>query len=181
MLIYSDIIFSESYLTLCHVLALGVLLACIYERMIKAPFYTNSVHVTALFTDCFQFIFNVLLLVVTLSSSKHKVVNLSFIGMYLPPAICFTYTIYMFQRQSLTRVVSRNGDPEEFRDTLEAELYICGVMRKLDEAMSREKERDSIYLYSIISRHIEVCRIESCICKNYEPTYHTKFNTEVPG
>ena len=42
MLIYSDIIFSESYLTLCHVLALGVLLACIYERMIKATDTTLS-------------------------------------------------------------------------------------------------------------------------------------------
>ena len=53
MLIYSDIIFTGSYVTLSHIGSLFLLLACIYERVIRAPYYNFPVHFTALLTDSY--------------------------------------------------------------------------------------------------------------------------------
>ena len=101
--------------------------------------------------------------------------------MYVPTASAFVFVVFLFQRHYLNKLVSKRGDPEEFRNTPAAELYLCAVVKKLDEVNNKEKALDLTHLNSFISLHMEECKRAECVCKNYEPDFHSKFTTDIPS
>ena len=61
------------------------------------------------------------------------------------------------------------------------ELYINMLICKIEKLMDKGSEGDqyasSPQIFTIISRHMENCQKEDCICKKYEPEYDKKFSS----
>jgi len=79
------------------------------------------------------------------------------------------------------RLLSKdNRHKNQFKNLQEMELYVCILLNEL--AKLRNKRHGEAYstlpqVFTVLSRHMEFCRNDECICKKYEPEYDKKFSS----
>lgn len=59
-------------------------------------------------------------------------------------------------------------------------LYVSILLQELSKLKNLEKGQEyssNPHVFTIISRHMEHCRNDECICKKYEPEYDKKFSS----
>lgn len=70
--------------------------------------------------------------------------------------------------------------PNAFKSETDMELYISLLFLELEKLKDPQKgveHSSTSSIFTIISRHMEHCRSEECICKKYEPEYDKKFSS----
>ena len=70
-----------------------------------------------------------------------------------------------------------------FEEEADMELYINILLGKLgrlqgeDSSRSADQYASSPQIFTIISRHMENCKNNECVCKKYEPEFDRKFSS----
>lgn len=93
--------------------------------------------------------------------------------------------ILSIERDHQTEALARdNRDPEAFESETEMELYVNILLKNLTNLVRggrlnrfAEKYSSSPEIFTIISRHMEDCKNEECVCRKYEPEFDKKFSS----
>ena len=51
------------------------------------------------------------------------------------------------------------------------------MLHEMEKLVNNEEHGQEKHIHSVISRHMEECENEACLCRNYEPEYDKKFTT----
>ena len=51
------------------------------------------------------------------------------------------------------------------------------MLHEMERLVTNEEYGQEKHIHSVISRHMEECENEQCLCRNYEPEYDKKFTT----
>jgi hypothetical protein len=93
--------------------------------------------------------------------------------------------IFSIERNHQTEALARdNRDPEAFESETEMELYVNILLKNLTKLvrggrlnLGAENYSSSPDIFTIISRHMEDCKNEECVCRKYEPEFDKKFSS----
>ena len=81
----------------------------------------------------------------------------------------------------LRELIARDNRVHQlFKNEMDMHLYINLLLYELVKLKSLDKgvsHSSTPQIFTIISRHMEHCRNEDCICKKYEPEYDKKFSS----
>ena len=89
-------------------------------------------------------------------------------------------TISSLQRKSEIVFSKDNRVLNNFKNESEMELYISLFLTQLLKLKDFEKGPNyssTPTIFTILSKHMESCRNEECICKKYEPEFDKKFSS----
>lgn len=99
--------------------------------------------------------------------------------------LAFAILIVREKYRSNEMIARDNQDLDLFEEETDMELYINILLEQLSileigenlNGISADQYASSPHIFTIISRHMENCSNEDCICKRYEPEFDRKFST----
>jgi hypothetical protein len=74
-------------------------------------------------------------------------------------------------------VVSLDKESKKLESLFEIELYVVVMLHELQRLVQNEEYGSEKHIHAVVSRHMEDCINDGCVCKNYEPEYDKKFTS----
>eukprot|EP00347_Sterkiella_histriomuscorum_P015972 403354991 len=167
-------ILTETYIDIINFICLVLATYLIYDRFMRPSLYNKIVHMTMVFLECQLFLF-------TLMACLQGFAKLN-LGMIAILFLILTGTSIGFLLDYLIKkkeqeIIANDTDLKNFKNIFQIELYLVVMLHEMEKLVNNEEHGQEKHIHSVISRHMEECENEACLCRNYEPEYDKKFTT----